>query len=155
CNLNGYGNLSETITLARRRSPKGRYCLRLTDLAEPAPALAHLRGLPDCLVILKPEPDVQPAVLNAHLQALRTVFEQRLWVGVTLLHGPSDAHHLATARAAGERLGVPLVALGGVEMHRRSRQPLHDTLAAIRHGRPDRKSTRLNSSHVKISYAVL
>ena len=136
CNLNGYGNLSETITLARRRSPKGRYCLRLTDLAEPAPALAHLRGLPDCLVILKPEPDVRPAVLNAHLQALRTVFEQRLWVGVTLLHGPSDAHHLATARAAGERLGVPLVALGGVEMHRRSRQPLHDTLAAIRHGRP-------------------
>ena len=136
CNLNGYGNLSETITLARRRSPKGRYCLRLTDLAEPAPALAHLRGLPDCLVILKPEPDARPAVLNAHLQALRTVFEQRLWVGVTLLHGPSDAHHLATARAAGERLGVPLVALGGVEMHRRSRQPLHDTLAAIRHGRP-------------------
>src|SRR5690606_21398674 len=40
-----------------------------------------------------------------------------------------------TLQAAGRTHHIPLVALGGVEMHRRSRQPLHDSLAAIRHGK--------------------
>ena len=136
CNLNGYGNLSETITLARRRSPKGSYRLSLADLTEPSPPFTHLRGLPDCLVIFKPEPGMACAALEKGLEALAAGFAPRLWLGVALHHGPGDARLLAAARHAGARLGIPLVALGGVEMHRRSRQPLHDTLTAIRHGRP-------------------
>src|SRR5438045_5556857 len=40
--------------------------------------------------------------------------------------------------------------------HRRAREPLGDVawLRAERNDRPDRKSTRLNSSHLGISYAV-
>ncbi|HLU79558.1 MAG TPA: error-prone DNA polymerase, partial [Burkholderiaceae bacterium] len=135
-NLNGYGNLSEIITLARRRSPKGEYRLSLADLSSPPPELAHLRALPDCLVILKPTEEATAATLDAQLPRLATLFPQRLWLGVALHHGASDARHLATLQAAGQRHRVPRVALGGVEMHRRSRQPLHDTLAAIRHGKP-------------------
>ena len=136
CNMNGYGNLSEIITLARRRSPKGEYRLSLTDLTTPPLGLEHLRGLPDCLVIFKPDYDPDPATLNTQLQQLDGLFPERLWVGAALHHGAVDARHLSTLQQAGAAYGLPLVALGGVEMHRRSRQPLHDTLAAIRHGRP-------------------
>ncbi|NLC36423.1 MAG: error-prone DNA polymerase [Alcaligenaceae bacterium] len=136
CNLNGYGNLSEIITLARRRSPKGEYRLSLADIADPPAGFVHLRGLPDCLVIFKPEYDPLAAALDTRLQNLSRVFSQRLWIGATLHYGSADARHQATLQAAGERHGIPLVALGGVEMHRRSRQPLHDTLAAIRRNQP-------------------
>ncbi len=136
CNLNGYGNLSETITLARRRSPKGEYLLQLADLASPCSELTHLQGLPDCLLIFKPGYDMQVSLLDSQLSQLAVVFPQRLWIGVGLHYGWADARHLATLQEAGLRHGVPLVAAGGVEMHRRSRQPLHDTLAAIRLGRP-------------------
>src|SRR5687767_5024549 len=40
-NLNGYSNLSELITLARRRAPKGEYKLERADLI----------NLPDCLAL--------------------------------------------------------------------------------------------------------
>ncbi|HWJ94008.1 MAG TPA: PHP domain-containing protein, partial [Telluria sp.] len=48
-NRNGYGNLSEFITLGRTRSEKGTYRLSPADIDNPAPAFAHLRGMPDCL----------------------------------------------------------------------------------------------------------
>src|SRR5690606_34733466 len=63
---------------------------------------------------------------------LLRVFAGRLWMGLGLLHRHADALHLATLQATARRLSIRLVAIGQVEMHRRSRQPLHDTLAAIR-----------------------
>ena len=136
CNLNGYGNLSELITLARRRSPKGEYQLSLADLSAPPPELEHLRGLPDCLIIFKPDYSIAVETVGAQLAALSKVFSQRLWLGLSLHYEATDARHLATLQTAGQAQHIPLVALGGVEMHRRSRQPLHDSLAAIRHGKP-------------------
>jgi error-prone DNA polymerase len=50
----GYGNLSQWITLARRRAQKGRYEARTADLQGRAPTLPHLAGLPDCLALLLP-----------------------------------------------------------------------------------------------------
>ncbi len=50
----GYGNLSQWITLARRRADKGRYEARTGDLEGRVPTLPHLAGLPDCLVLLLP-----------------------------------------------------------------------------------------------------
>ncbi|MEP6502545.1 MAG: PHP domain-containing protein, partial [Betaproteobacteria bacterium] len=50
----GYGNLSQWITLARRRAQKGRYEARASDLEGWAPTLPHLAGLPDCLALLLP-----------------------------------------------------------------------------------------------------
>src|SRR5690554_5403234 len=113
CNLNGYGNISETITLARRRSPKGEYRLALADLASSSAELAHLRGLPDCLLIFKPRYDIDPDLLDIQLEQLHAVFPQRLWIGVSLHHGPADARHLAQLQEAGKRAGIPLVAAGG------------------------------------------
>ncbi len=50
----GYGNLSQWITVARRRAEKGRYEARTGDLEGRVPTLPHLAGLPDCLVLLLP-----------------------------------------------------------------------------------------------------
>ena len=50
----GYGNLSQWITLARRRAQKGHYEARAGDLQGWATTLPHLAGLPDCLVMLLP-----------------------------------------------------------------------------------------------------
>src|SRR3546814_3911309 len=52
-NKKGYGDLSELITLARRRSEKGQYRLSLDDIATPASGCEHLQNLPDCLCIFK------------------------------------------------------------------------------------------------------
>src|SRR5436309_7092683 len=49
-------------------------------------------------------------------------------------------------------LGVPIVAVSGVATESQARECLH--LGATDFVGKDRKSTRLNSSHVKISYAV-
>ncbi len=50
----GYSNLSQWITLARRRAEKGRYDARTSDLEGKVPTLPHLAGLPDCLALLLP-----------------------------------------------------------------------------------------------------
>jgi error-prone DNA polymerase len=50
----GYGLLSQWITVARRRAPKGQYDARLSDLEGRVPQLPQLAGLPECLALLVP-----------------------------------------------------------------------------------------------------
>ena len=45
-----------------------------------------------------------------------------------------DEERLAFYESLGRQTGLPLVAAGDVRYHDRSRQPLHDALAAVRHG---------------------
>ncbi|HEY9459487.1 MAG TPA: error-prone DNA polymerase, partial [Paralcaligenes sp.] len=132
CNRNGYGNLSELITLARMRGKKGHYDLTLNDLLDPGPDLGHLQGLPDCLIIFKPEYGIDLQALCLCIESLLPIFPGRLWLGLSLHHRYGDAQHQAILTQASKRYPIKLLATGQVEMHRRSRQPLHDTLAAIR-----------------------
>lgn len=131
-NRNGYGNLSELITLARMRGKKGHYDLNLNDLLDPGPDLRHLQGLPDCLIIFKPEYGIDLQALCLRIESLLPLFPERLWLGLSLHHRYGDAQHQAILTQASKRYPIRLLATGQVEMHRRSRQPLHDTLAAIR-----------------------
>ncbi|NGM87980.1 error-prone DNA polymerase [Parapusillimonas sp. SGNA-6] len=131
-NRQGYGDLSELITLARRRSQKGEYRLSLDDIVQPPPGYEHLAHLPDCLVIFKPAYGIEAAVLDEQLPPLLRAFPGRLWLGLGLHHRHADARHLAVLDDAARRFDVRLLATGQVEMHTRSRQPLHDTLAAVR-----------------------
>ncbi|HHX82890.1 MAG TPA: error-prone DNA polymerase, partial [Pseudomonadaceae bacterium] len=122
CNLDGYGNLCELITLARRRAPKGSYQLSRSDL----------ENISDCLLLWLPGS-------SAKLDEARWVathFSGRAWIGVTLLRGCDDAQRLAQLTHIGAQLQLPLVALGDVHMHLRERQPLQDLLTAIRCGLP-------------------
>ncbi|CUI04907.1 error-prone DNA polymerase [Massilia antarctica] len=139
-NRNGYGNLAELITLARTRTAKGTYLLTPADLAAPAPAQAHLAGMPDCLAILLPAyPGHDAADLDRlHTQAawMAATFPGRAWLGLNLLHRAFDEAHRATVEEVAWQHGLAVVALGHVCMHVRSRKPLHDTLCAIRLNTP-------------------
>jgi error-prone DNA polymerase len=135
-NREGYGNLSELITLARRRAPKGEYRLTPHDLSRPDRDNAHLRGMPDCLAILVPEFPAKEEALEAQIEWLDEAFPERAWVGLVLHQRAMDDIHRGSVEYVADRQNVPVVALGNVVMHVRSRKPLQDTLTAIRVGRP-------------------
>ncbi|WP_296948521.1 error-prone DNA polymerase [uncultured Massilia sp.] len=139
-NRNGYGNLAELITLGRMRSSKGSYLLRPADLDAPPDGAVHLAGMPDCLAILLPAyPGHEAAdVDRLHAQAawMSQTFPGRAWIGLNLLHRAVDEAHRMAVEEVGWQHGLPIVALGHVTMHVRSRKPLQDTLSAIRIGKP-------------------
>jgi len=135
CNLDGYGNLCELLTLARRRAPKSQYQLARADLEQ----------LQDCLVLWLPGADAssgnkaqhqQEAQREQEAQWVARHFAGRAWIAVELLRGPDDAQQLAQLSRLGAALQLPLVATGDVHMHVRERQPLQDLLTTIRHGVP-------------------
>jgi error-prone DNA polymerase len=133
----GYGNLSELITLARTRdAKKGTYFLGPADLEDPPPGYTHLRGMPECLAILVPSHGIDAHRLAAQAQWVARIFAERAWLGLSLQHHTHDDLHRSRVEDAAQASGLPLTALGQVEMHVRSRKPLHDTLTAIRLGKP-------------------
>lgn len=135
-NREGYGNLSELISWRRMASPKGTYTLTSRMLSAPPAEFAHLRGMPDCFVILVPTYPVRADVLDAQVAWFRTTFGERARLGLVQLQRALDGAQREEIRAAGERRGVRIVALGDVTMHRRSCKELQDVMTAIRVGMP-------------------
>ena len=135
-NREGYGNLSELITLARTRAPKGEYRLTPHDLSRPDRDNAHLRGMPDCLAILVPAFPAKEEALEAQIEWLDETFPDRAWVGLVLHQRAMDDIHRGAIEYVADRQNVPVIALGNVVMHVRSRKPLQDTMTAIRVGKP-------------------
>ncbi|WP_241505769.1 error-prone DNA polymerase [Parahaliea mediterranea] len=123
-----YAELSGLITLARRRSPKGQYRLHREDL--------RFR-LKRCLILWLPQPGAAHASADRETGVeLKRSFGERLWIGASRHLSGAEAEHWQHLLALGKELQVPLVACSQAQMHCRSRQPLHDVLAAIRLGRP-------------------
>ncbi len=132
-NAEGYGNLAEFITMARvRANPKNTYSLCTQDILQPDPGYRHLSGLPDCLVIYIPEYGLGSEEMLRQIDLLTPVFSGRLWVGCAQHYRHDDALHAATLSQAARARGLPVAAAGQVQMHKRSRQPLHDVMTAIR-----------------------
>jgi error-prone DNA polymerase len=136
----GYGNLSQWITVARRRAPKGQYQALMSDLEGRVPHLPTLAGLPDCLALLH-TPQVlasaQPfETLFAHALWLKTWFGQgadsRAALALPLLHHAHDGLLVDLVQRVSALTGLPIVAVGSVLMHARSRKPLQDALTATR-----------------------
>ena len=135
-NREGYGNLSEMITLGRGRSVKGSYLLTTNDFACPDKDLVHLAGLPDCLLILVPTYPVIPDVLQRQSTWLTQTFPGCAWLGLNLLTQIADEYQQQQIYQTAQMLQLPVVAIGQVTMHVRSRKPLQDTMTAIRIGKP-------------------
>ncbi|MCA8090629.1 error-prone DNA polymerase [Burkholderia anthina] len=135
-NREGYGNLSELISWRRMAAPKGTYTLTSRMLSAPPAEFAHLRGMPDCFAILVPAYPVRADVLDAQVAWFRTTFGERARLGLVQLQRALDGAQRDDIRAAGERRGVRVVALGDVTMHRRSCKALQDVMTAIRVGMP-------------------
>ncbi len=133
----GYGNLSQWISVARRRAPKGQYLAHPSDLEGRVPYAPYLAGLPDCFAILLPAPGQAFETVFAHAMWLKTWFGTgRCAIAIELLNRPHDAQRLELLPRVAALCGLPLVACGDVLMHARSRKPLQDALVATRLGRP-------------------
>ncbi|KKJ05930.1 error-prone DNA polymerase [Burkholderia gladioli] len=134
-NREGYGNLCELVTLGRTRAAKGTYRLAPMDLEHPEAPLEHLRGLPDCMIILTPDFPANEQRLDAQLEWAARVFGDRARVALTLHARAMDDIHRGAVERAAARHDVPVVATSWPLMHVRSRKPLQDVLTAIRLGR--------------------
>ena len=128
CNLNGYGNLCEFITRLRRSAPKGTYRLMVGDI--------DAQALADCVVIAMPDRHSDQDQMDTVARWLLQHFRGRCWLGVEQLCRFDDEMRLHQLRQSSELTAVPLVAVGDVRMHVRSRKPLHDVLTATRIGKP-------------------
>jgi error-prone DNA polymerase len=120
----GYAQLSGLITAARMNAPKGHY--RLDRLILERHPLDH------CLALWLPGETPQPE----QGVWLKERFSGRLWIGVELFLSGTDRERLNRLCRLGSDLGLPLVACNDVHMHSPERQPLQDTLTAIRLNRP-------------------
>ena len=128
CNLNGYGNLCQLISRLRRSADKGSYRCTIDDIGPQA--------LDDCVVIACPDRHAAAAPLLAMSRWLLSRFTGRCWLGVTQTRELDDESRLLRLREAAALTEIPLVAVGDVTMHVRSRKPLQDVLTATRLGRP-------------------
>ena len=135
-NKEGYGNLCQLITLARSRAhKKAGYQLNVHDLVAGAPEFPEIRHLPGCLLVFKPWLHPPEANWQQALNTLRTLFQSRLWLGLTHQLTAHDTEHRQQLTQASQHWRVPLVALGQADMHKRSRRLLHQLLTAIRLGK--------------------
>ena len=128
CSLNGYGNLCQFISRLRRSSEKGTYRCTLADIGP--------QTLDDCVVIACPDRHATPAQLLSMARWLLSRFTGRCWLGIDQPQHADDEIRLLRLREAGALTEIPLVAVGDVTMHVRSRKPLQDVLTATRLGRP-------------------
>lgn len=127
-NLDGYGNLCQFITKLRRASEKGTYHLTLGNIAG--------GELQNCLALLCPERSSTDEQLEACGRWTLANFTGRCWIGVDLVRRLDDELWLHRMRELSAHTALPLVAVGDVHMHVRSRKPLQDVLTATRVGKP-------------------
>ncbi len=129
---NGWGNLCEFITAARREAPKGEYRV--------SRAASDFSLLQDCEILLAPCRDVAGAMdfvaVHAMVSWATSLFGSRAWLAAELLLGLDDELWLDTLQRVSAATGVPLVAAGDVHMHVRSRKALQDVITAVRLGKP-------------------
>ena len=137
--LQGWGHLCEFITSARRAAPKGQYELRWqahksrTAIAGGFDAWPTLENN-EIILLLPPSLPVEQACAIA--VAARVRYGTAVWLGLTRRLGAQDDSNTLRLQQIAQFTGVPLVATGSVQMHLRSRKPLHDVISAVRLGLP-------------------
>lgn len=127
-NLAGWGNLCEFITRARRAAAKGTYQVRWVDVQQ--------QTLADCEILLCGLDALSMEAAWAVASRVHALYPQHVWLSLTLGLAGTDALHRQRAWQLAALAGLPLVATGQVQMHVRSRKPLHDVLTAVRLGVP-------------------
>jgi error-prone DNA polymerase len=122
----GYAGLCRLLTLAQDR-------LTFADVAGHAAGL--LAGVPLARVMERgAHADRALAEATAGLRRWREAFDDRLVALAEVALEGDDADRLAGFDRAARLAGVPVAAAGDVRYHERGRLPLHDALAAVRHG---------------------
>ena len=115
-----YGQLSTLITVARRRAPKGKYSLEISDL----------QLVRDCLAIWIPDREPMATSLEKG-QEIRSLLPN-LWLCLELFSECDDTCKTTRILDLSMRLDLPVIASNGAVMHTSARKPLQDVLTAIR-----------------------
>ncbi len=123
-NREGYGDLSELITLARSRSPKGEYQLFIDDLSQ----------LKNGIAIIVPRP--MHADAKANISAIAAHIPAACWLGAALDYGPDDEGKLTALEALAKTCNLPLTACEKILFANREDKPLQDVLTAVRLKKP-------------------
>ncbi|MEO7107508.1 MAG: PHP domain-containing protein, partial [Rhodoferax sp.] len=131
-NLLGWGNLCAFISAARRSVPKGEY--RVGWRAAQDHAL--WASLTDCEVLLVFQNAINIEAAYAVCTRARGLFGLNIWLATDSRLGADDALRRVRLQQLAQCTGLPLVATGHVQMHVRSRKPLHDVITAVRMGQP-------------------
>jgi error-prone DNA polymerase len=107
------------------REPSGPVRREKADVRVPLEAVA---GAARGLFALYPGADGDAAA------RLREAFGRRLALAISRHHAAGEEARVAAARAAGERLGIPVAVTNDVHTHVRERQVLQDVVTCIRLG---------------------
>ena len=130
--LQGWGNLCQFITVARRAAPKGQY-----QVAWSGPLNQALWAqLKDCEILLSLPDAIKIEASCVVTTRAMAIFGSNLWLLAEFPLGLDDVLQRVRVQQIAQLTGVPLAAAGHVHMHVRSRKPLHDVLTAVRHGLP-------------------
>lgn len=149
-----YGNLSQLITVGRRRAPKGECWLRMDDVAAFSDGLIcgvvpsfsgdrsrveHILADPghksfDWFASHAPvNPDADHATSAEMVRSAAEPFGGRAYLMAALYRGTDDAWRIDQIRTLCQQTGLLPVASGDVLYHAASRMPLHDVLTAVRY----------------------
>ena len=131
-NLQGWGNLCQFITVARRAAPKGQYQVAWRG----AQNQALWASLTHCEVLLVFPDAINIEAVYAVATGARGLFGSNLWLAAASHLGMDAPLQRARQLQLARCTGLPLVGTGYVHMHVRSRKPLHDVITAVRLGTP-------------------
>lgn len=121
-NRQAYAELCRIITNARRRSPKGEYCLQEWDL----------KTARECLAIWLPKGKKQQDTFWA--EWLTKHYPGRLWIGCPRILTANETEYLQHCEWLSQLYDLPITACGAVLMHQSGRQALQHVLSAIKQG---------------------
>ncbi len=121
-NRQAYAELCRIITNARRRSPKGEYCLQEWDL----------KTARECLAIWVPKGKKQQDAFWA--EWLTKHYPGRLWIGCPRILTANETEYLQHCEWLSQLYDLPITACGAVLMHQSGRQALQHVLSAIKQG---------------------
>ena len=133
CRLLTRGHMRRAESKAARRPVSGGCVVSRDDIAAHAQGLlAGVTSDPRLLALGVAGAGFEAAVNG--LAAWREVFGENLFALAEVALDGDDDDRLQWFERVANRAGVPLAAAGDVRYHERSRLPLFDALAAVRHG---------------------
>ena len=117
-----YGNLTQLLTLGRRRADKGECVLKLTDVGDYAEG-QHF---------ILPFPQVLTDSARAHIQSCADLFSGNLHFALTHSYRGDDKQWIRIVAGFARSLSIPVVATNDVLYHDPERKMLQDVMTCIR-----------------------
>jgi len=121
-NRKAYGNLTQLLTLGRRRVEKGECVLKLTDVVNYAEG-QHF---------ILPFPQVLTDSASTHIQRCIELFRGSLHLALTHSYRGDDKQWIRTVADFARSLSIPIVATNDVLYHCPERKMLQDVMTCIR-----------------------